>query len=125
MKATEIVLNERKRAEEIIASGDIGDRPGATLNLLARYYRQICGVKGKKLYKTLNDFMLLYYHNYNVVKWTDTIERFIKSAAKIPLAEIDYVPVTRSELDQIATLNSKRLERVMVYHAFACKVLRH
>lgn len=57
--------------------------------------------------------MLLYYRNYNPVKWSETIERFVKQAAKYPLVEIEYVPITQSELDCISELGSKRLERIL------------
>lgn len=57
--------------------------------------------------------MMLHYRNYNPVKWSETLEKFVSQAAKYPLIEIDYVPITQKELDKIAALNSRRLERLM------------
>lgn len=57
--------------------------------------------------------MLLYYRNYNPVKWSETIERFVKQSMKFPLVEIDYIPITQAELDCIEQISSKRTRRVL------------
>ena len=107
-----IILNEKKRAQEIIESGELGDKPAASLSLVARYYRQVNDVKGKKLYQLLDNFMKKYYNNYNPVKWSETIERLVKTSGKYELLEIDYIPVTEAELAEIDKLPSRRIQRV-------------
>lgn len=57
--------------------------------------------------------MLTYYRNYNPVKWSETLDKFVKNAAKYPLVHIDYVPVTKSELEKIELLESRRHQRLM------------
>lgn len=109
----EIILNEKKKAEEIIESGEIGEKPAATLNLLARYYRQIDGISGKTLFNKLDSFMTTYYRNYNPVKWTDTIEKQVKISQKYPLLEADSVQITRNEIDTIKGIGARRIERVL------------
>lgn len=105
-------MNEKKRALSIIETGNLGEKPSASLGLVARYYRQIEGVKGKKLYKKLDSFMEMYYNNYNPVKWSETIEKIVKTSAKYPLLEINEVPITESELKKIEELSTARLQRV-------------
>lgn len=57
--------------------------------------------------------MLTYYRNYNPVKWSETLDKFVKNAAKYPLVRIDYVPITQSELEKIELLESRRVQRLM------------
>ncbi|MEG2380698.1 MAG: hypothetical protein RSB38_03255 [Oscillospiraceae bacterium] len=108
----EVILNEKKYAEEIIKSGNIGDKPSVSLNLLAKYFKQVEGIAGKKLYSKLDAFMSENYTNYNPVKWSITLDKYVRQAGKYKLAEIEYIPITKIELDAISSLSSVRAERI-------------
>lgn len=60
----------------------------------------------------LENFMLVSYPNFNPVKWQETIERQVKKAKKYSLIEIDFIPITKNELDTIKAINNKPQERL-------------
>jgi DNA-directed RNA polymerase subunit RPC12/RpoP len=60
----------------------------------------------------LENFMLVSYPNFNPVKWQETIERQVKKAKKYSLIEIDFIPITKNELDTIKVINNKPQERL-------------
>lgn len=60
----------------------------------------------------LENFMLVSYPNFNPVKWQDTIERQVKKAKKYSLIEIDFIPITKNELDTIKSIKNKPQERL-------------
>lgn len=107
-----IILNERQRAEDIIRTGDLGKHVANSLSILARYYHKYEGLKNKQLYNKLDGFMADYYADYLPYNWSITIDSQVKKAEKYPLIEIDYIPVTKNELDIIKGLNDIMLERL-------------
>lgn len=107
-----IVLNEVEHAKKLYNSSDVGKRPAATLYLIGRYLRQKKGLKPRELYKALNDFMVSNYRDYNPDIWESTIERIVKTAKKYPLREIEYIGITRSELDEIQCIPDSKLRRL-------------
>ena len=56
--------------------------------------------------------MLVSYPNFNPVKWQVTLERQAKKAKKYPLIEIDFIPITKNELDTIKQIHNKPQERL-------------
>lgn len=114
-----IILNEYKRALEILDKHFVGHKPSETLSILARYYRHKEGKKDKEIYDLLNQHMLNYYPNYNPVKWSITLDNQVKKSKKYPLIEIDSVPVTENEIKAIQGLHNIRMERV-AFTMLAC-----
>lgn len=57
--------------------------------------------------------MLKHYENYNPVRWSITLDKYVKDAGKYKLCEIEYVPITEDELDYIKDIENIRLERIM------------
>lgn len=106
-----IILNERKEAEKIIESGNIGNKPSETLGLLARYYYSE-GLSGKELYKKLNDFMQTNFPKYNPDAWKSAINSKVKKASKYSLVEISDISITQAEIEIIQSLGSLPLERL-------------
>ena len=60
----ELILNERKQAEHILATGDIGNKPSATVKLLVRYYYHVYDMRRKKILSAIDEFM-----SANWVNW--------------------------------------------------------
>lgn len=108
----EVVLNEKKFAENLIKSKSV-DRPLLALNLVSRYYRQIEGLSGKELYNAVDTFMEESYLGYNTARWSKTVDSFLKSSNKYKLTEIEYIPITLNELYKISEIENIREERLL------------
>lgn len=108
-----IVLNEVKKAEEIISSRKIGDKPASTLYLLGRYYIQKQEMTIEETKKELDDFMSNNYRGYNSAKWEGIIENISLKAHRHPLRNVDYVGITRLELDTIKKVNNLKYQRLL------------
>lgn len=107
-----IILNEKKYAEEIIKNKKIGNEPGKTIFLLAKYYNSSCQYTKPDIISRINDFMLNSYPKYNFSDWIQYINKIVTNAIKQPLYEIDGVWITEDELQIISTINNKMLERL-------------
>lgn len=64
------------------------------------------------MFNLLNQHMINNFPNYNPVKWYKTIENQIKNADRYPLVQIEFVPITKKELEVISSINNIRLERL-------------
>ena len=108
-----VVLNEKKQAEYIIEKGEVGNKPTSTLFLLAKYYRQKENLNKEQTFNKLNEFMENNYKNYNSATWEDIIEDISKKANKYPLREIDYIEITKSEIDTIRNVCNIKYEKLV------------
>ena len=108
-----VVLNEKKQAEYIIEKGEVGNKPTSTLFLLAKYYRQKENLNKEQTFNKLNEFMGKNYKNYNSATWEDIIEDISKKANKYPLREIDYIEITKSEIDTIRNVCNIKYEKLL------------
>lgn len=119
-----IVLNEREYAENCINTGQMIGKPFFSLSILAKYYYHHCGYRTKKIITLLIDFMQRNYPRYvdNKFTWDSNIERIAANAGKYTLYEIDGVWITQSELDVIAKINNKVLERLMFTYLCLAKL---
>lgn len=108
-----VVLNEKKQAEYIIEKGEVGNKPTSTLFLLAKYYRQKENLNKEQTFNKLNEFMENNYKNYNSATWEDIIEDISKKANKYPLREIDYIEITKSEIDTIRNICNIKYEKLL------------
>ena len=108
-----VVLNEKKQVEYIIEKGEVGNKPTSTLFLLAKYYRQKENLNKEQTFNKLNEFMEKNYKNYNSATWEDIIEDISKKANKYPLREIDYIEITKSEIDMIRNVCDIKYEKLL------------
>ena len=108
-----VILNEKKQAEYIIEKGEVGNKPTSTLFLLAKYYRQKENLNKEQTFNKLNEFMENNYKNYNSATWEDIIEDISKKANKYPLREIDYIEITKSEIDTIRNICNIKYEKLL------------
>lgn len=109
-----IVLNEKAYVEECLQKKTINDKPFYTLSTLAKYYYHCFGYRKAKITELLTDFMEKYYPRYdcNKAMWNESIEKIAKNAGKYTLFEIDGVWITEAELETIANIHNKVLERL-------------
>ena len=110
----EFILNERKYVEECLATGKIDKNPRRTLTLLSRYYYHVKKIRKIGLAPLMVDFLAKYYpmYEHNKKSWNETCEKIASSTGKEQLKEIEGVWITKPELETIAKINNKILERL-------------
>lgn len=95
-----LVLDEKKEAENIIESGEIGKSPTSTLFLLAKYYKNVKKYKSPEIVERLSEFMSTNYPGYIKSRWEDIIEHNAKIPTKYKLLVFeDGIKITKSEID--------------------------
>jgi len=107
-----IVLNEREWAENAIANRQLGKKPVETLGRIARYYRQVEKYKKPDIRDKLEDFLLQCDPGVVLVKWSDTLDRIVRSCDKYSLVELDGVNITNAELQVVGALEGRQLQRL-------------
>jgi hypothetical protein len=60
----------------------------------------------------MNKFMVKNYKGYNPVNWDLVIEKLVTKVKKYPLIQVNFVCITKHELETIQELQSKRMQRV-------------
>lgn len=109
-----IILNERIFAENCLRNGQITGKPFATIAILAKYYYSL-GYRKKDITSLLIEFLEKNYPRYgdNKLEWNANIEKLAANAGKYTLHEIDGVWITKSEIETIANIHNRVLERLM------------
>ena len=104
----DIILNEKKKAEEILKNKTFQDKPNNVVFLLSKYYYSI-GYKKKKIIELVTKFISDNYSRYlcNKSSWDDYIESIASKIKKYKLYEINGVYITIAELDAIKQLKNK------------------
>lgn len=114
----EIIMNEFKYAENLLSKShlcadDLGKKPSATLNLLARYYREI-GKSDNEIKKCLETFLSnCLGENFQVSKWIESISYQVKRSKKYSLKRVDKVCITQNEIDIIRQAKSKPQQKLL------------
>ena len=92
---------------------DLGDKPSSTLNLLARYYREI-GKNDDEIKECLSDFLnRCLKDKYKESKWSDCILYQVIKSKKYNLKKVDNVIVTKSEMEIIQSVKGKSRQKVL------------
>lgn len=92
---------------------DLGDKPSSTLNLLARYYREI-GKNDDEIKECLSDFLnRCLKDKYKESKWIDSIFYQVIKSKKYNLKKVDNVIVTKSEMEKIQSVKGKSRQKVL------------
>ena len=107
-----VVLNERKYAEELLASEKFPDKPTSALNLLVRYFKEGGRNRGE-VRKLLEEYLQQRDPQLNLIKWQRTIERSIRAQWKYELIEIDSIPITRVEMKICENIKQRGSQRLM------------
>ena len=114
----EIIMNEFKYAENLLSKShlcadDLGKKPSATLNLLARYYREI-GKSDNEIKKCLETFLSnCLGENFQVSKWIESISYQVKRSKKYSLKRVGKVCITQNEIDIIQQVKSKPQQKLL------------
>ena len=111
-------MNEYTYAENLLnkqdlKTCDLGDKPSSTLNLLARYYREI-GKNDDEIKELLSDFLnRCLKDKYKESKWIDSIFYQVVKSKKYNLKKVDNVIVTKSEIEIIQSVKGKSRQKVL------------
>ena len=114
----DIIMNEYTYAENLLnkqdlKACDLGDKPSSTLNLLARYYREI-GKNDDEIKELLSDFLnRCLKDKYKESKWIDSIFYQVIKSKKYNLKKVDNVIVTKSEMEIIQSVKGKSRQKVL------------
>ena len=110
-------MNEVARAQDIINTGEFGKKPGASIYLIARYYKQIEKLSNKRIISSIHNMMEQTYPGYIKANWEATIESAVKQAKSKPLIQVDKISVTDKEMDIVDALpniKDRRLAFTMI-----------
>lgn len=105
-----LVINEVREAERIINTNKF-DKISSAASLIARYYIQIKEMNEDEVIKKLESFFTL--NNENTCSWGNFILKIIKNANKIPLCQINEIPITQREIDVVKTAGSDKKEKIL------------
>lgn len=114
----DIIMNEYTYAENLLnkqdlKACDLGDKPSSTLNLLARYYREI-GKNDDEIKELLSDFLnRCLKDKYKESKWIDSIFYQVVKSKKYTLKKVDNVIATKSEIEIIQSVKGKSRQKVL------------
>jgi len=100
-----IVLDERDWAEERIRNHDIVGNVPETLSRVAKYYAEE-GHSRKEIRRLTELFLVSCRPNANLSEWAKVIDIAVNNAKKYPLLQLDGIPVTHKELEQIRVIRS-------------------
>lgn len=114
----DIIMNEYTYAENLLnkqdlKACDLGNKPSSTLNLLARYYREI-GKNDDEIKEFLSDFLnRCLKDKYKESKWIDSIFYQVIKSKKYNLKKVDNVIVTKSEMEIMQSVKGKSRQKVL------------
>lgn len=114
----DIIMNEYTYAENLLnkqdlKACDLGDKPSSTLNLLARYYREI-GKDNDEIKELLSDFLhRCLKDKYKESKWIDSIFYQVIKSKKYTLKKVDSIIISKSEMEIIQSVKGKSRQKVL------------
>ena len=106
----EIILDEAKCAEALLAEHDVLDDTRSTLSLIARYDAQVSRMDLDDTIAHLHDYANKHYRDMSLKYLDHYITYCAEHAEDFPLASIEYVPITETEISVIANLETTRLK---------------
>lgn len=119
-----IELKERTKINNILESGNLGDKPKASIGLLARYYMEQ-GKEKHEIISILDEFLNENLKEYNTVVWSDDLDKVVKNAIKFnkPLVELEDVKLTKDEIKAIKDIPNMVKQKVLFSYIVYYKVL--
>lgn len=106
-----IVLNEHEWAKEMISSRSLGKKPFETLTRVAKYYIDKEYSK-RDVRKMLDAFLIQCEPSASLPKWSNTIDYALDRALRYEAIKIDYIEITKPEMEIIDSLEGKQLRRL-------------
>lgn len=107
-----IVLNEYEWAERAIMDRQLGKKPGETLSRVAKCYFEN-GYSRRAVRQRLDQFLQQCDPDASLVRWSDTLDRIVKSAARYPLIQIDHIDVYENEMKWIESVEGAQARRLL------------
>lgn len=107
-----IVLKENEWAKDRIDNHDLGKHPFETLRRVARYYLDTGDYAQQEVRVLLDNFLIRCDPIVSVVKWSETLDKALKSAAKHKAINEEYIPISHSELKTIESIQSVQARRL-------------
>lgn len=122
-----IILDERKYAEECLQNGRLDKKPATTLHILAKYLYHIKGLRKRKIYLLLTEYMENNYPRYNKSKssWNKSIEKIAEKAGKFPLYETPEIWITENELKKIDEIELSKNHKTVAFTLLCLAKLRN
>lgn len=111
-------MNEYTYAENLLnkqdlKASDLGSKPSSTLNLLARYYREV-GKDNDEIKELLSDFLhRCLKDKYKESKWIDSIFYQVVKSKKYTLKKVDKVAITKPEMEIVQSVKGKSRQKVL------------
>lgn len=106
-----IILKENEWAENMIKSHALGKKPAETLRRVARYYLDNSYTPSETR-KKLDEFMLRCDADVSLPLWSDMLDRSVRIASRTQAADIDYIGITKNEMEKIESLPSRPAQRL-------------
>ena len=109
------VVNEESSAKYILEKGVIVENVYKTIQLLIKYFYLNGNLKKKQIENKINEFLLEYYEDYDVIKTPDDIERLLNRywRNKKDYVKVKSIKITNSELDFIRKADNIIVEKIM------------
>lgn len=108
----EIILDEKAWCESVLSRLSLGLHPADTVYRMARYYYSL-GYTKKDIQGLLTEFLIRCDSMVNIVRWQNTIEKAAKTSDKRPLIKVDFIPITKREMDEIGKIDGIIMKKVM------------
>lgn len=111
-------MNEYTYAENLLNKqdlkvSDLGSKPSSTLNLLARYYREV-GKDNDEIKELLSNFLhRCLKDKYKESKWIDSIFYQVVKSKKYTLKKVDKVEITKPEMEIVQSVKGKSRQKVL------------
>lgn len=113
-----IIFDEHEWAKNMIESHILGKKPAETLRHIARYYIDESMserlLTKRELRKKLEEYLVRCDPNVSLPKWDEALTRIVNKAFKRRTIHIEYIPIYKSELDEIEKLKGK-LQRKLAF----------
>lgn len=106
-----IILNETEWAAAQLNERELGAHPSDTMRMVARYYIDR-GMSKDEVRRKMDEFLLRCVPNAILPQWAQTLDKAYQRASKYPAVDIDYVKITKAELDTISTLSGVQIKRL-------------
>lgn len=107
-----VILNEKDYAIDAIRYHKLGDNPDNTLKYVSGYYYSE-GLKKNAIKEKLKEFLLRCDSNVDLYLWEDEIEFYSKTAKNRRLVELDYIPITKKEIELCLSQSRKHAQRLL------------
>lgn len=110
----DIVLNEKKYAENLINTKQFDEESfPIELGILIRYLYHFKELRRAGVLQFLNELMPESNIDYSEADWMQHIERCVVRAKKRPPLEIEYIPISKIELEAIHAVQDSQKERLL------------